>query len=256
MSLWYKHFTEHLTTRYNAKVFGLILKGLFVLLEEIIKKGVVYLSDFLRIIVFPAHPLLKHMGVKGGGALVTPRQKVMIDWGHKRQKSKCVALNLQPSLSLILNHTGRCHCLCSTFALWASKFFFVCGNVSYFNILIVHYWRRLLRATFTARHALTRMSDCTPLLHVMYECMRWTYFSLPRHHPQRRLLKKNLNYPRETTGPCQARAEGRRKSGERQRKRGAGRFRERWNGDWKDAKGRCLTVLPIPCTPPPLPLSG
>lgn len=59
-------------------MFGLILKGLFVLLEEIIKKGVVYLSDFLRIIVFPAHPLLKHMGVKGG-ALVTPRQKVMID---------------------------------------------------------------------------------------------------------------------------------------------------------------------------------
>lgn len=46
-------------------MFGLILKGLFVLLEEI-KKGVVYLSDFLRIIVFPAHPLLKHMGVKGG----------------------------------------------------------------------------------------------------------------------------------------------------------------------------------------------
>lgn len=26
----------------------------------------VYLLDFLRIIVFPAHPLLKHMGVKGG----------------------------------------------------------------------------------------------------------------------------------------------------------------------------------------------
>lgn len=140
--------------------------------------------------------------------------------------------------------------------LLSIQIFFVCGNMSYFNILIVHYWRCLLRATFTARHALTRMSDCTPLLHVMYECMRWTYSSLPRHDPQRRLLKKNLNYPRETTGPCQARAEGRRKSGERQRKRGAERFWERWNGDWKDAKGRCLTVLPIPCTPPPLPLSG
>lgn len=60
-------------------MFGLVLKGLFVLLGEIKKKkGVVYLSDFLRIIVFPAHPLLKHMGAQGGPS-VAPRQKVMID---------------------------------------------------------------------------------------------------------------------------------------------------------------------------------
>lgn len=118
--------------------------------------------------------------------------------------------------------------------------------MGYFKTLILHYLRCLLRTTVTARHALTWLSDCTPLLHVMYECMRWTYFSLPRHDPQRRLLEKNLNYPRETTGPCQARAEGRRKSGERQRKRGA--ERGRWDGAGKDAKERCLTVLLIPHT--------
>lgn len=38
MSPWYKYVTTHLTTRYNEKAFDLILKGLFVLLEEI-KKG-------------------------------------------------------------------------------------------------------------------------------------------------------------------------------------------------------------------------
>lgn len=120
--------------------------------------------------------------------------------------------------------------------------------MSYFKILILHYLRCLLRTTVTARQALMRLGDCTPLLYVMYECMRWTYFSLPRHDPQRRLLKKNLNYPRETTGPCQAWAEGIRKSGERQRKRGTECFWWRWDGDGKEAKGRCLTVLLIPHT--------
>lgn len=33
-----KQVTAHLTTRYNRKVFGLVLKGLFVLLGEIKKK--------------------------------------------------------------------------------------------------------------------------------------------------------------------------------------------------------------------------
>lgn len=47
------------------------------LLEEI-KKRVVYLADFLRIIVFPTHPLLKHMSVFFGGA-VRLKKKVMID---------------------------------------------------------------------------------------------------------------------------------------------------------------------------------
>lgn len=95
--------------------------------------------------------------------------------------------------------------------------------MSHFKILILHYLRCLLTITVTARRALTRLSDGTPLLHVMYECMRWTYFSLPRRDPQRRLLKKNVNYPRETTGPCQALAEGRGNSagGERRQKRAA-----------------------------------
>lgn len=97
--------------------------------------------------------------------------------------------------------------------------------MSHFKILILHYLRCLLTITVTARRALTRLSDGTPLLHVMYERMRWTYFSLPRRDPQRRLLKKNVNYPRETTGPCQALAEGRGNSagggGGRRQKRAA-----------------------------------
>lgn len=47
------------------------------MLEEI-KKRVVYLADFLRIIVFPTHPLLKHMSVFWGGA-ARLKKKVMID---------------------------------------------------------------------------------------------------------------------------------------------------------------------------------
>lgn len=54
--------------------------------------------------------------------------------------------------------------------------------------------------------------DATERWHASITCDVWMheiYFSLPRHDPQRRLLKKNVNYPRETTGPCQALAEGR-----------------------------------------------
>lgn len=64
--------------------------------------------------------------------------------------------------------------------------------MSHFKILIQHYLRCLLRIAVTASSALTRLSDYIPLLHVIYECMRGTYFSLPRHCPQRQLLKKNL----------------------------------------------------------------
>lgn len=66
------------------------------------KKEAVYSSDFLTITVFSTHPLLKHTSVVGGGALVAARYNVMIDWGHKRQRSKCVSLNLQPSFTLTL----------------------------------------------------------------------------------------------------------------------------------------------------------
>lgn len=179
------------------------------------KKGVVYLSDFLTIIVFPAHPLLKHMGVKrsfvGTGAKSDDRLRT-----QKTEEQMCGAKS--PTFPQPHGDTAACiQCLpCEhpNLIVW--------GNMSYFKILMLHYLRCLLRATVTARQALTRLSDCAPLLHVMYECTGRTYFSLPRHNPQRRLLKKNLNYPRETTGPCQARAEGRRKSGERQRKKGSG----------------------------------
>lgn len=45
------------------------------------------------------------------------------------------------------------------------------GYMSRFKILIQHYLRCLLRTAVTASSALTRLSDCTPLLHVMYECV-------------------------------------------------------------------------------------
>lgn len=62
--------------------------------------------------------------------------------------------------------------------------------MSHFKILIQHYLRCLLRIAVTSSSALTRLSDHTPLLRVMYECMKETYFSLPRHCPQRQLLRR------------------------------------------------------------------
>lgn len=55
--------------------------------------------------------------------------------------------------------------------------------MSHFKILIQHYLRCPLRTAVTARRASTQLSDCTPLLHVMYERAKVAYFSLPRHCP-------------------------------------------------------------------------
>lgn len=57
--------------------------------------------------------------------------------------------------------------------------------MSHFKILIQHYLRCLLRMAVRARTTLTRLGDYTPLLHVMYECVRGAYFSWPRHCPWR-----------------------------------------------------------------------
>lgn len=52
--------------------------------------------------------------------------------------------------------------------------------MSHFKILIQHYLRCLLRIAVTARCASTRLSDCTPLLHVIYECMRGGLFFIAK----------------------------------------------------------------------------
>lgn len=118
--------------------------------------------------------------------------------------------------------------------------------MSHFKILIQHYLSCLLRITVTACSALTRLSDCMPLLHVMYECMRWTYFSLPRHCPQRQLPKKNVNYPCGTTGSCHTWAEG---SGKR---RGKNRGKKKSTADSsgiEKLEGRQENVSACACDP-------
>lgn len=62
--------------------------------------------------------------------------------------------------------------------------------MSHFKILIQHYLRCPLRTAVTARSASTQLSNYTPLLHVMYECMRGSYFSLPRRCPPEAVVKE------------------------------------------------------------------
>lgn len=89
-----------------------------------------------------------------------------IDW-LGRVTSACTRINVSPREHWIENHSN---CI-------------MLGYMSHFKILIQHYLRCLLRIAVTARSALTRLSDYIPLLHVIYECVRGTYFSLPRHCP-------------------------------------------------------------------------
>lgn len=64
--------------------------------------------------------------------------------------------------------------------------------MSHFKILIQHYLRCLFRIAVTASSTLTLMRDYAPLLHVMYDCVRGTYFSWQRLCPYRELLKKTV----------------------------------------------------------------
>lgn len=70
------------------------------------------------------------------------------------------------------------------------------GCMSHFKILIQHYLRCPLWTAVTAHSASTQLSDYTPLLHVMYECMRRSYFSLPRRCPPEAVVKEECELSR------------------------------------------------------------
>lgn len=74
-------------------------KGLFVFLEEIKRSSLLF--GFPQNHCIPNPPIAQTYVSVWGGFSGGKVKKVMIDWGHKRRRSKCVALNLQPSL----NHT-------------------------------------------------------------------------------------------------------------------------------------------------------
>lgn len=80
--------------------------------------------------------------------------------------------------------------------------------MSHFKILIQHYLRCPLRTAVTARRALAQLSDYTPLLHVMYECMRGSYFSLPRHCPPEAVVKEECELSRRNNWPLSGTSRG------------------------------------------------
>lgn len=82
------------------------------------------------------------------------------------------------------------------------------GCMSHFKILIQHYLRCPLRTAVTARRASTQLSDCTPLLHVMYERVKAAYFSLPRHCPPEAAVKEECELSHRNNWPWSGASRG------------------------------------------------
>ncbi len=177
----------------------------------------------------------------------------MIDWGHKRQKSKCVALNLQPSVSRILTDSGRGLpqlVLKSMLALWAL-------NIKSFKL----YYVRIYEPFQNINSALFEVSvkdssyssqcvDSTEWLHTSITCDIWMYardlFFITKTLSLEAVVKEeSMNYPRGTTGPCH---EPRRE--ERERKgRGKGKHSAIDSGGIERLEGRQKNVSASACDP-------
>lgn len=122
----------------------------------------------------------------------------MIDLGHKRQRSKCFALNLQPSVSHILTNLRSYLSFCSNQCYPPSPWVLNIKSFKLYYARMYEPFQNINSALFevsvkdssNARRASTQLSDYTPLLHVMYECMRGSYFSLPRRCPPEAVVKE------------------------------------------------------------------
>lgn len=113
--------------------------------------------------------------------------------------------------------------------------------MSHFKILIQHYLRCPFRTAVTARRATTQLSDCAPLLQVMYERAKATYFSLPRHCPPEAAVGEECELSRRNNWPWSGASQRAR------RRRGAAAKEEARR--WKDGRRvrQAAAILQQPC---------